>query len=153
MDAQKHKAKQALRRKYRVRRKTRGTANKPRLSVFRSNLHIYAQLIDDDQQITLAAASSVEKAANLQYGGNVAAAMTVGKLLAEKAKAKGITVATFDRGSYRFHGRVKALARAATEAGLICTGLVDEPKKKRETTVADAKSKAKSDGKKKPAKA
>jgi len=79
--------------------------------------------------------------------------MTVGKLLAEKAKAKGITVATFDRGSYRFHGRVKALARAATEAGLICTGLVDEPKKKRETTVADAKSKAKSDGKKKPAKA
>ena len=153
MDAQKLKAKQALRRKYRVRRKTFGTATKPRLSVFRSNLHIYAQLIDDDKQVTLASASSAEKGTELKYGGNVAAAIAVGKQLAEKAKAKGITVATFDRGQYRFHGRIKALARAATEAGLVCTGLIDEPKKKRVAPVADAQAKSKGEGKKKPAKA
>jgi large subunit ribosomal protein L18 len=129
MDAQKLKAKRAQRRKYRVRRAIHGTAEKPRLSVFRSNFHIYAQLIDDDAQVTLASASSNDKDADVEYGGNVAAAVAVGKKLAEKARAKGITRAAFDRGHYRFHGRVKALARAATEAGLVCTGLTDEPKK------------------------
>ena len=129
MDAQKLKHKRAQRRKYRVRKAIRGSAQKPRLSVFRSNFHIYAQLIDDDAQVTLAAASSNEKGSDVKYGGNVAAAKLVGAKLAELAKAKGITQAAFDRGHYRFHGRVKALARAATEAGLVCTGLKDEPKK------------------------
>jgi len=129
MDIQKLKAKRAERRKYRVRKGIKGTADKPRLSISRSNLHIYAQLIDDDAQVTLAAASSNEKGSAIKYGGNVAAAKVVGAAIAEKAKAKGITQAAFDRGEFRFHGRVKALARAATEAGLVCTGLVDQPKR------------------------
>ena len=129
MDVQKLKAKRATRRRFRVRKGIKGTAERPRLSISRSNLHIYAQLIDDDAQVTLASASSNEKGAPAAYGGNVAAAKLVGAAIAEKAKAKGITVAAFDRGEYRFHGRVKALARAATEGGLVCTGLVDEPKK------------------------
>ncbi len=125
MDANKLKAIQGQRRKYRVRKAIRGTASKPRLSVFRSNLHIYAQLIDDENMVTLAAASTSDKGDKATKGGNVAAATLVGQKLAEKAKAKGISQAAFDRGNYRFHGRVKALARAATEAGLVCTGLVD----------------------------
>jgi large subunit ribosomal protein L18 len=128
MDAQKHKHRRAERRKFRVRRAIHGTAEKPRLSVFRSNHHVYAQLIDDDAQVTVASSSSNDKGGEVSYGGNVAAAAAVGKKLAEKAKAKGITRAAFDRGHYRFHGRVKALARAATEAGLVCTGLKEEPK-------------------------
>jgi large subunit ribosomal protein L18 len=79
--------------------------------------------------VTLASASSNDKDSDVKYGGNVAAAIAVGKKLAERAKAAGVTQAAFDRGHYRFHGRVKALARAATEAGLVCTGLHDEPKK------------------------
>jgi large subunit ribosomal protein L18 len=129
MDAQKLKAKRAERRKFRVRKAIHGSAQRPRLSVYRSNFHIYAQLIDDDRQVTLAAASSNDKDSDVKYGGNVAAAIAVGKKLAERAKAAGITQAAFDRGHFRFHGRVKALARAATEAGLVCTGLQDEPKK------------------------
>ena len=146
MDANKQKAVQGQRRKYRVRRAIRGTAVKPRLSVFRSNLHIYAQLIDDENSITLAAASSSDKGDKIEYGGNVSAATTVGKKLAEKAKAKGISQAAFDRGEYRFHGRVKALARAATEAGLVCTGLTDAPPKApKEATAAPAPKKEKKD--------
>jgi large subunit ribosomal protein L18 len=153
MDAQKLKHRRAERRKHRVRRAIRGTAVRPRLSVFRSNFHIYAQLIDDDAQVTLAAASSNDKGADVKYGGNVAAAITVGKKLAEKARAKGITQAAFDRGHYRFHGRVKALARAATEAGLVCTGLKDEPKKAPKEAAAPAKSeKQKGGGEKKEGK-
>ncbi len=129
MDAQRLKGRRGERRKHRVRKGIRGTAAVPRLSVHRSNMHIYAQLIDDDAQVTLAAASSNDKAAEAKYGGNVAAAKVVGQALAAKAVAKGIRVAAFDRGAFRFHGRVKALARAATEAGLVCTGLVDAPKK------------------------
>ncbi len=106
------------RRRYRVRGNIRGTAERPRLSVFRSSKHIYAQLIDDDSGQTVAAASTAGK--NGSYGGNVKAAKAVGQKLAEAAKAKGITKAAFDRGSYRFHGRVLNLAVAATEAGLIC---------------------------------
>jgi large subunit ribosomal protein L18 len=129
MDTQKLKAKRSERRKFRVRKAIRGTAVKPRLSVHRTNFHIYAQLIDDDGQVTLVAASSNDKDAPVEYGGNVKAAEAVGAKLAERAVAKGITAAAFDRGPFRFHGRLKALARAATRGGLVCTGLVDEPKK------------------------
>jgi large subunit ribosomal protein L18 len=105
-----------------VRKRILGTAERPRLSVFRSNLHIYAQLIDDANGVTLAAASSCtpEMRQAVPYGGNVKAAVEVGKKLAQAAAAKGITRAAFDRGHYRFHGRVEALARAANDAGLKC---------------------------------
>ena len=143
MDANKLKAMQGQRRKYRVRKAIRGTASKPRLSVFRSNLHIYAQLIDDENMITLASASTGDKGDKATKGGNVAAATLVGKKLAEKAKAKGISQAAFDRGNYRFHGRVKALARAATEAGLVCTGLTDAVKAPKEAAPVAAPKKEK----------
>src|SRR5438270_11546130 len=113
MDAQKLKAQRTQRRKFRVRKSLYGTPQKPRLSVFRSNLHIYAQLIDDLNGVTLAAATSAGKDTGLKHGGNVKAAVEVGKKLAEKAKEKGISRAAFDRGHYRFHGRIAALARAA----------------------------------------
>ncbi|HKB04532.1 MAG TPA: 50S ribosomal protein L18 [Gemmataceae bacterium] len=116
MDAQKLKHHRQERRAHRVRNKITGTANRPRLSVFRSSKHIYAQLIDDVTGVTLAAAGSSGKAAG--YGGNVKAAAAVGKKLAEAAKAKGIKQAAFDRGHYRYHGRVKALADAARDGGL-----------------------------------
>ncbi len=146
MDANKLKAIQGQRRKYRVRRAIRGTATKPRLSVFRSNLHIYAQLIDDENMVTVAAASSGDKGDKVTKGGNVAAAVVVGKKLAEKAKAKGISQAAFDRGNYRFHGRVKALARAATEAGLVCTGLTEAaPKAAKDAATAAPKKEKKAD--------
>jgi large subunit ribosomal protein L18 len=116
MDAQKRKHRQAERRAFRVRKSIRGTAAKPRLSVFRSSKHIYAQLIDDMTGVTLAAAGSAGKTAG--YGGNVKAAAAVGQKLAEAAKAKGISQAAFDRGHYRYHGRVKALADAARKGGL-----------------------------------
>lgn len=121
MNTQKLKRKQAERRKYRVRKAIYGTPAKPRLSVNRSNLHISAQLIDDLNGITLAAATSQGKNSGLKHGANVKAATEVGRKLAEAAKAKGITVAAFDRGQFRFHGRIAALAVAATEAGLSCT--------------------------------
>jgi len=95
-----------------------GTAERPRLSVFRSSKHIYAQLIDDEQGLTLAVASSAAKGAKLPYGGNVKAAQDVGRKIAAAAKEKGIAKAAFDRGHYRYHGRVKALADAAREGGL-----------------------------------
>lgn len=127
MDQQKAKKKRQLRRRQHVRRNITGTAERPRLSVFRSSKNIYAQLIDDINSVTLASASSQSKdvKAELKYGGNIKAATIVGKKLAEAAKAKGITLAAFDRGHYRFHGRVKALAEAANAAGLKCC----EPKK------------------------
>jgi len=101
----------------RIRRKLRGTAERPRLAVFRSVAHIYAQVIDDAAGQTLVAASSVDKGAKTN-GGNVAAAKAIGKLVAERAKEKGITRVVFDRGGYPYHGRVKALADAARAAGL-----------------------------------
>ena len=93
---------------------------KPRLSVFRSNKQIYAQIIDDVAGQTLANASSLDKdlRGTLNTGGNADAATAVGKLIAERAKASGVTTVVFDRGGYRYHGRVKALADAAREAGL-----------------------------------
>jgi large subunit ribosomal protein L18 len=101
----------------RIRRKLSGTTERPRLAVFRSVAHIYAQVIDDVAGATLASASSVDKGGKTN-GGNVAAAKTIGKLVAERAKEKGIKSVVFDRGGYQYHGRVKALADAAREAGL-----------------------------------
>jgi large subunit ribosomal protein L18 len=101
----------------RIRRKLRGTAERPRLAVFRSLAHIYAQVIDDGQSKTLASASSVDKGVKTK-GGNVAAAKTIGALVAERAKEKGISRVVFDRGGFPYHGRVKALADAARAAGL-----------------------------------
>ncbi len=102
----------------RIRQRVAGTAERPRLAVFRSLNHISAQVVDDRAGHTLAAASSVEKAANVKSGGNVAGAKDIGKLVAERAKEKGIKKVVFDRGGYLYHGRVKALADAAREAGL-----------------------------------
>jgi large subunit ribosomal protein L18 len=101
----------------RIRKRLQGTAERPRLAVFRSVAHIYAQVIDDGAGKTLVSASSVDKAVKTN-GGNVAAAKVIGKLVAERAKEKGITAVVFDRGGYHYHGRVKALAEAAREAGL-----------------------------------
>ena len=109
------------RRRARVRRAIKVAANgRPRLSVFRSSKQIYAQVIDDAHGVTLAAASSLDASlkSGLKTGADVAAAMAVGKLVAERAKAAGVTTVVFDRGAYMFHGRVKALAEAAREAGL-----------------------------------
>jgi large subunit ribosomal protein L18 len=102
----------------RIRRKVRGTAERPRLAVFRSLKHIYAQVIDDRSGRTIAAASSSEKAASVKSGGNVDGAKAIGKLVAERAKEKGVTAVVFDRGGFLYHGRIKALAEAAREAGL-----------------------------------
>ena len=102
----------------RIRKKLRGTTERPRLAIFRSTAHIYAQVIDDTKGVTLVAASSTEKSAAGKTGGNVAAAKEIGKRVAERAKENGINKVVFDRGGYIYHGRVKALADAAREAGL-----------------------------------
>jgi large subunit ribosomal protein L18 len=103
----------------RIRKKLQGTPERPRLNVYRSLNHIYVQVIDDMAGKTLVSASSAEgKKENRRSGGNVAAAKDVGKIIAERAKAKGVTKVVFDRGGYIYHGRVKALADAAREAGL-----------------------------------
>ena len=108
---------QRLKRHKRVRAKISGTPEMPRLNVFRSEANIYAQVIDDVNGVTLASASSLDKAIE-GYGGNIAAATAVGKLVAERAKAMGIETVVFDRGGYLYHGRVKALAEGAREGGL-----------------------------------
>jgi large subunit ribosomal protein L18 len=100
----------------RIRRRVKGTPERPRLAVFRSVKHIYAQVIDDAEGKTVAAASSIEK--NAANGGNLAGAKAVGKAVAERAKDKGVKSVVFDRGGYLYHGRIKALADAAREAGL-----------------------------------
>lgn len=112
--------KQRWRRTNRVRKKLRGDAECPRLSVRRSNKHLYCQLIDDEAGKTLASASSMDKslASKIAYGGNCEAAKIIGTALAERAKAAGITKIRFDRGPYKFHGRVAELANAAREGGL-----------------------------------
>ena len=108
---------QRLKRHKRVRSKISGTPEMPRLNVFRSEANIYAQVIDDVNGVTIASASSLDKSI-AGYGGNVAAATEVGKLVAERAKAKGIETVVFDRGGYLYHGRVQALAEGAREGGL-----------------------------------
>lgn len=105
---------QRLKRHARIRQNIKGTSSRPRLDVFRSNLHIYAQLIDDTKGITIVSANSLK----LADGKNIAAAKVVGADVAKKALEAGVTEVVFDRGGYIYHGRVKALAEAAREAGL-----------------------------------
>ena len=114
------KNKRLERRKFSVRNSVFGTTERPRLSVYRSEKHIYAQVIDDYAGRTLASASSTldDVRGDLKHGGNVAAAKKVGSAIAERAKAAGITQVAFDRGGRKYHGRVKALADAAREGGL-----------------------------------
>lgn len=102
----------------RIRKKVRGTSDRPRLAVYRSLNHIYAQVIDDDNGKTIAAASTTEKGLGLATGGNVEAARKVGSTIAERALAAGVSEVVFDRGGYVYHGRVKALIDATREAGL-----------------------------------
>jgi large subunit ribosomal protein L18 len=104
----------------RIRKKISGTTARPRLAVFRSQGHIYAQVINDDMGQTLCAASSLDKSLREKQkkGANVAAAKAVGLLIAERAKEKGVTLVVFDRGGFQYHGRIKALADAAREGGL-----------------------------------
>jgi large subunit ribosomal protein L18 len=103
----------------RIRKKMQGSAERPRLNVYRSINHIYVQVIDDLHGKTLVSASTAEgKKEDRKAGGNVASAKAIGKAIAERAKAKGVTKVVFDRGGYLYHGRVKALAEAAREAGL-----------------------------------
>jgi large subunit ribosomal protein L18 len=103
----------------RIRKKVRGTSERPRLNIYRSLNHIYVQVIDDLNGKTLVAASTAEgKKGEQRSGGNVASAKALGKAIAERAKAKGVSKVVFDRGGYIYHGRVKALADAAREAGL-----------------------------------
>ena len=114
-------AKRRIARHLRVRRKVRGTAGRPRLAVFRSLNHVYAQVIDDDRGHTLAAASTVEPEVKSQVAGKKKAEVSklVGKLIASRALEKGITTVVFDRGGFQYHGRVKALAESAREGGLV----------------------------------
>jgi large subunit ribosomal protein L18 len=104
---------------HRIRKKIQGTAEKPRLNVYRSLNHVYVQVIDDLKGATIVSANSAEgRKGERKIGGNVASAKAVGKVIAERAKAKGINKVVFDRGGYIYHGRIKALADAAREAGL-----------------------------------
>ncbi|QLI79678.1 50S ribosomal protein L18 [Bacillus pumilus] len=107
-----------LKRHARVRAKLSGTAERPRLNVFRSNKNIYAQVIDDVNGVTLVSASTLDKELNIENSSDAAAATKVGELVAKRAVEKGISNVVFDRGGYLYHGRVKALAEAAREAGL-----------------------------------
>ena len=120
MEGRQAKVKRRVRRKRGIRKRISGTGERPRLTVFRSAKHIYAQIIDDDRGVTLCQASTRNKDLRdeLEKGGNVAAAKIVGAALAERAKAASIEKICFDRNGYRFHGRIAGLAEAVREAGL-----------------------------------
>ena len=120
MEKHKKTNRQRQRRRWRVRKRLRGSADRPRLSVTRSLKHIGVQVVDDETGKTLASASSQEKeiSASVKYGGNCDAAAAVGREIAQRAAAAGIKAVCFDRGSYKYHGRVAALADAAREGGL-----------------------------------
>ena len=120
MNHEKANALQRLRRRRRVRRSIRGTSERPRLSVFRSNKHVYAQVINDDDGRTLASASTADKSLrdSVGYGGNKTAAEAIGTAIAQRAIASGVNQVCFDRREYRYHGRMAALADAARKAGL-----------------------------------
>lgn len=120
MHTKANKNKSRIRRHLRVRKKINGTHERPRLNVYRSEKHIYAQLIDDVKGVTLASASTLDKELRdqVENGGNIEAARKVGELIAKRGKEAGISGVVFDRGGYLYHGRVKALADAAREAGL-----------------------------------
>ena len=113
----------------RIRKKVRGTAERPRLAVYRSLNHIYAQVIDDNSGKTLVTASTTEKTAGTKTGGNIDAAAKVGQLIAERAQKAGISSVVYDRGGYVYHGRVKALLDATRSAGLNKNESVEEPVK------------------------
>ena len=117
----------------RIRKKVSGTAERPRLAVFRSLNHIYAQIIDDVNGKTLAAASTTEKDLKGKSGGTIAAAQTIGKTIAERAQAAGVSQVVFDRGGYVYHGRVKALLDATREAGLNKNESANKSEKTEET--------------------
>ena len=117
-DAAKHKREGRIRRHRRIRKKVSGSVTRPRLAVYRSNKHIHAQIIDDAAGRTLAAASTLEPTLRSSATSNCEAAVAVGRLLAERAKAAGVNAVIFDRGGFLYHGRVAALAEAAREAGL-----------------------------------
>lgn len=118
MDRQKAKQTRRTRRRIGIRKRVSGTGETPRLSVYRSLRHVYAQVVNDLDGTTLCAASTMDKGYQGPGTGNVEAAKAVGKLIAERAKAKGIEKVVFDRGGFRYHGRVQALADAAREGGL-----------------------------------
>jgi large subunit ribosomal protein L18 len=118
MNHEKTIARQRQRRGFRVRNRIKRDSTRPRLSVFRSHKHMYAQIIDDDAGRTLVFASTRDKDLSGSYGGNKAAAQAVGRALAERALAAGIKAVAFDRREYKYHGRIAALAEAAREAGL-----------------------------------
>jgi len=120
MISKKSRAEVRVKKHMKLRNRFQGTAERPRLSVYRSNMHIYTQIIDDVAQKTLVSASTVQKdiKAELERTNDVAAAAYLGKVIAERAKAAGITEVVFDRGGYVYHGKIKALADAAREAGL-----------------------------------
>lgn len=118
MNRQKAKQQRRTRRRTGIRKRVIGTPERPRLAVYRSLNHMYVQIIDDLDGRTIAAASTRDKGVSLEKGGNASAAAQVGKLIAERARAAGVEAVTFDRGGFRFHGRVKALADAAREGGL-----------------------------------
>ncbi len=120
MDKQRSLDKQRTRRKFRVRKRTRGTAERPRLCVSRTHRNIMVQLIDDESGNTLASASTQDRqlGSAIKYGGNADAAAAVGKAIAERATSAGLKTVCFDRGPYKYHGRVAALAEAAREGGL-----------------------------------
>ena len=120
MDQHRRKRRQRIRRHRRVRSKVSGSAERPRLAIYRSNKNIACQVIDDSRGFTLASASTLEKSVRSEapYGGNRDAAARIGKLIAERAQAAGVQQVAFDRGGYKYHGRVQSLAEAAREAGL-----------------------------------
>jgi large subunit ribosomal protein L18 len=120
MDHQRAKYQQRLRRRFRVSKRVHGTADRPRLCIFRTLKHMYAQVIDDEAGKTVVAASTADKdlRGNVKYGGNKAAAQAVGKAIAQRALEAGIKQVCFDRREFKYHGRVAALAQAAREAGL-----------------------------------
>jgi large subunit ribosomal protein L18 len=118
MVSKRNKAELRQKKHVRLRNRFAGTPERPRLAVFRSDKHMYAQIIDDVAGNTIVAASTLDKDANLQFTNNTEAAQYVGKAVAEKALAKGIKAVVFDRGGFLYHGKVKALADAAREAGL-----------------------------------
>lgn len=120
MNHERYLSRQKLRRRRHVRKSTRGTAERPRLTVFRSLQHIYCQVVDDTNGKTLASASTKDKdlRSGIKYGGNVNAAKEIGKAIAERAQAAGVKKVCFDRGHFKYHGRVAALADAAREGGL-----------------------------------
>src|SRR6266481_2033933 len=137
----------------RIRRKVRGTTARPRLAVYRSLNHIYAQVIDDEKAQTIAAASTTEKSLEARTGGNIEAAQLVGKTIAERALAAGVERVVFDRGGYLYHGRVKALTDAARAAGLNKDELVEAEAAEAKEPEASVVEPAKPEGKQKSPKA